>query len=266
MPELAKSTLVLHCGAREVTRDELVHVPTPAATKTWFPVSHDTCVSTVQKSLTNAGFEIRSMRFGLSRNDARLFATVDLASPLAAGVSLAVGIRNSFDKSLPLGFVAGNRVFVCDNLAFRSELSVKRKHTLFGHGRFGDDIHAAVNNLGQFKIHEVERVKQLQHAEIDDQWAESFMLRSFEKKLISHRVLSGVIAQWRKPSFEEFEERSAWSLLNAYTTTLGPRLKSNAQAYAEQTLALGGLFDETLGIQPFVVGNANNSGEQGVAV
>jgi hypothetical protein len=127
MPEQAKSALVLHCGAREVTREELARVPTPAATETWFPVSHDTCVSTVQRSLTDAGFEIRSLRFGLARNDARLFATVDLASPLATGVSLAVGIRNSLDKSLPLGFVAGNRVFVCDNLAFRSELSVKRK-------------------------------------------------------------------------------------------------------------------------------------------
>src|SRR4051812_22884309 len=74
--------------------------------------------------------DLRAIR--LSRGDARLFATVDLGSPLATGVTLAVGIRNSFDKSLPLGFVAGNRVFVCDNLAFRSDLSVKRKHTRFG--------------------------------------------------------------------------------------------------------------------------------------
>src|SRR5262249_52957769 len=92
MPEQAKSALVLHCGAREVTREELARVATPTATETWFPVSHDTCVATVQESLTAAGFEIRQMRFGLARNDARMFATVDLASPLATGVSLAVGI------------------------------------------------------------------------------------------------------------------------------------------------------------------------------
>ena len=129
MPEQAKSALVLHCGAREVTREELARVATPAATETWFPVSHDTCVATVQESLTAAGFEIRQMRFGLARNDARMFATVDLASPLATGVSLAVGIRNSLDKSLPLGFCAGSRTFVYDNLSFGSDLVVNRKHT-----------------------------------------------------------------------------------------------------------------------------------------
>jgi hypothetical protein len=33
---------------------------------------------------------------------------------LCPGVSLAVGIRNSWDQSFPLGFCAGARVFVCD--------------------------------------------------------------------------------------------------------------------------------------------------------
>jgi hypothetical protein len=260
MPEQAKSALVLHCGAREVTRDELVRVPTPAATATWFPVSHDTCVSTVQKSRTDAGFDIRQMRFGLARGDARMFATVDLGSPLATGVNLAVGIRNSLDKSLPLGFVAGSRVFVCDNLAFRSDMVVKRKHTRFGHERFGEAICQAVKSLVQFRAHEAERIRRLQHADIDDRWAESLMLRAYERQLVSHRALPGVIREWRSPGHEAFRDRTAWSLLNAFTTILAGRQKSNAQAHAALTMRLGGLFDEALGIQPFVVANGNGNG------
>src|SRR5262249_26251743 len=229
---MTESRPTLHCGAREVTREELDAVPTPAATATWFPVPHGTCVATVQRALTESGFEVRQTRFGLSRGDARMFATVDLGSPLVTGVTLAVGIRNSLDKSLPLGFVAGNRVFVCDNLAFRSELSVRRKHTRFGHTRFGEAISQAVHNLVQFKPHETERIKVLQHADIDDRAAESLMLRAYEGQIVSHRALPGVIREWRSPSFEEFQDRTAWSLLNAFTTILADRQKTNAQMHA----------------------------------
>ena len=248
--------LVLHCGARECTREELDAVPTPAATETWFPVAHGTCVTTVQRALTGSGFEVRKTRFGLSRGDARMFATVDLGSPLATGVTLAVGIRNSLDKSLPLGFVAGHHVFVCDNMAFRSELSVRRKHTRNGHTRFGEAIAAAVRNLVQFKEHETERIKRLQHVELDDRHAESLILRAYERQLVSHRALPGVIREWRSPSFEEFQDRTAWSLLNAFTTILADRQKSNAQMHASLTMRLGGLFDETFGIKPLVLTDA----------
>ena len=129
---MATSTLIAHCGAREVTRAELDCVEAPPATDTWFPVKHATVIDTVGNALTAAGFQIRGTKFALSRGDARLFSTVDLATPLSTGVNLAVGIRNSTDKSLPLGFCAGSRVVVCDNLAFSAELMVQSRHTRHG--------------------------------------------------------------------------------------------------------------------------------------
>jgi hypothetical protein len=74
-------------------------------------------------------FAVRRATFGLARDNHRMFATLDLTSELAFGVSLAVGVRNSTDKSFPIGFCAGSRTFVCDNLAFRSELTITKKHT-----------------------------------------------------------------------------------------------------------------------------------------
>ena len=111
------------------------------------------------RSLHGAGFEIRRLRFAVARRDARMFATMDLETSLARGVSLAVGIRNSTDKSLPLGFCAGSRVFVCDNLAFRSELLVHRKHTRFGEERFQEEICEAVTALDQFRVAEAARIE-----------------------------------------------------------------------------------------------------------
>ena len=213
-------------------------------------MSHFTTVDTVEKSLNDAGFVVRSSNYGLSRNDARMFATMDLEAPLATGVTLAVGIRNSLDKSFPLGFIAGSRVFVCDNLAFRSELLVKRKHTRFGEMRFSEAIAQAVQTLGQFKEQESARIKRLQVREIDDIEAESYMLRAFERGVVSHRLLPNVIREWRQPSYEDFAElKNAWRLFNAFTTALMPRAKSNPQHHAALTMKLGALLDNGNGHQ-----------------
>ena len=244
---MATSTLITHCGAREVSREDLDKVETPPATASWFPVKHATVIDTVSQGLTASGFAIRSAKYALSRGDARLFSTVDLATALGTGVSLAVGIRNSTDKSLPLGFIAGSRVFVCDNLAFRSELLVRRKHTRNGATRFQEAICQAVQSLQQFKEAEGERIRRFQALELKDVQAESLMLRAYEKDVVSHRLLPRVIEEWRTPSFEEFAPRTLWSLFNAFTTCLAERQRTDPQRFAALTIRLQDLLGREAG-------------------
>ncbi len=243
---MTTSHLITHCGARVVTREELDRVEAPSPTETWFPVKHSLVIDTVRESLQASGFQVERSQFALSRGDARLFATMDLASPLAAGVHLAVGIRNSTDKSLPLGFVAGARVFVCDNMAFRSELLVTRKHTRNGATRFQEAICQATQALVQFREVEGQRIRRYQHLELADVKADSVLLRAYEQDVVSHRLLPQVIKEWRTPSFPEFAGRTAWSLLNAFTTALGGRLRTNPQQFAALTIRLQDLLDREL--------------------
>lgn len=250
---MSTSVLNLHSGGHEVTREQLALVPVPPSTATYFPVSHLQCVTSVEQVLTDSGFGIKQARYALARNDQRLFATLDLESEVAPGVTIAVGVRNSTDKSFPLGFIAGSRVFVCSNLAFRSELTVKRKHTRHGHMRFGDAICAAVKTLVAFQQHEADRAFKLQRLTLTSDTAEAILLRSFEQGIVSHRVLPKVISEWRKPSFADFEPRTAWSLLNAFTSALAPRAQSSPQDYARITMRLGGLIDSAAGLKPFAL-------------
>src|SRR3954468_20151647 len=89
------------------------------------------------------------------------------------------------NKSLPIGFCAGSRVFVCDNLAFRSELLVTRKHTRFGDRRFREAISHAVLGLDSFRRGEAERIAIMRGTPLDDVRAESFILRAYERDIIS---------------------------------------------------------------------------------
>src|SRR2546425_8154234 len=107
---MSQSSLIVHRGARHVTRDELEQVHAPPPTETWFPLPHLHVLDRTLSTLEQAGFRPTKMQLALSRCDCRFFGVVDLQSPVAEGVTLAVGIRNSADKSLPIAFAAGERV------------------------------------------------------------------------------------------------------------------------------------------------------------
>jgi hypothetical protein len=158
-------------------------------------------------------------------------------------VTLAVGLRNSVDKSFPLGFCAGNRVFVCDNLAFRSELLVRRKHTLNGERNFSSAIASAVVSLEQFRRTEEDRIGLLMRTELSSEQGDSLILRAYEKGILSVAHLLKVVKEWREPSFEAFRARTAWSLLNAFTTVLRDRAGTQPAQFAVQSMRLNALLE-----------------------
>ncbi len=237
------SRLILHSGANLVPRADLAKVATPEPTATWFPVGHEEAIATVEKELYTAGFHrITGSAFALTRGGSRLFATFDLDAILAPGVRLAVGVRNSIDKSLPLGFCAGSRVFCCDNLSFSAELVVHKKHTKFGRQKFTEEISRAIASLKQFRAEEAERIGRFQEKKVSDTQAESLILRAYEQDIISHLLLGKVISQWREPTHEQFAERTLWSLFNCFTGAMADRTATNPYAHADMTMNLGHLF------------------------
>jgi hypothetical protein len=226
-----------------IGEEELRDYKAPPPGGRWFPIAHHDVLTKVKETLHDAGYEVERQQLAVARNNHRFFGTLDLKTALAAGVRLAVGVRNSTDKSFPLGFCAGNRVFVCDNLAFRSELLVKRKHTRFGEQRFSSAIANAVTALQSFREMEADRLRGLMNTELRAEQADSFILRAFEKGIISTLQLPAVLKEWRSPSFEEFQPRTAWSLLNAFTTVLRDRAQRQPQSFMVQTMRLNHLLE-----------------------
>ena len=66
-PLSSTTTLVSHCGAREVNRDELDAIEAPPSTKTWFPVRHSAVVESVSDLLQSGGFQIRQATYRFSK-------------------------------------------------------------------------------------------------------------------------------------------------------------------------------------------------------
>jgi hypothetical protein len=240
---MATSALVLHRGAQLVTAEQLREYRAPPPSGRWYPLSHARVADTVKSTLTEAGYEVRREQYGVMRDGSRFFGTLDLGTPLVTGVTLAVGIRNSVDRSFPLGFCAGQRVFTCDNLAFRSDLLVSRKHTVHGERRFVQAIASAVGTLQSFKDSEAERIRRFMRTDLTADQADALILRAYEKGIIGAHQLPKVLHEWRNPTHEDFQARTAWSLFNAMTGAMRDRAVSLPHTFAVQTMRLNGLLD-----------------------
>ncbi len=236
------ANLMLHAGGRLITIDELRACQTPAAVGRWHPVSHASVLDSVKETLHGAGYQVTSEKYAIARQDARFFGVLDLATPLAQGVALSVGVRNSTDKSFPLGFAAGSRVFVCDNLAFRSELLVRRKHTLNGMRAFGTAIGTAVASLTSFKEAEQGRIRRMAEMDLSPAQASHLILTAFRRGVISSLQLPKVCEVWENPTHDDFKPRTAWSLFNAFTEVLKPRAVTASNTFVAQTIRLNGLM------------------------
>lgn len=121
--------LLLHAGAEPIEYSELVKLETPPATATHVPLPHHRIVDTVRYMLSFYGHEVTEGHHGVTEDGARYFGVLCLESKYGNYTDM-IGLRNSHDKSMPIGIAFGSRVFVCDNMAFVADYVVRRKHTI----------------------------------------------------------------------------------------------------------------------------------------
>jgi hypothetical protein len=124
---------------------------------------------------------------------------------------------------------------------------ITRKHTRYGQARFGEAIAVTVAGLQEFRENEARRIELYRTTELGPDQANSLILQAYERGIIGARLLPDVIQQWRNPSHPEFQERTAWSLLNAFTEVLKDRQRQQPARAAHETITLQKLLDGTYG-------------------
>jgi hypothetical protein len=238
------SKLVLHCGADTVSREQVDAVVTPESTKTWTAVPHGVLVDSVVGSIEAGGLSIREQSFALTRNGDRLFGLLTLGGVDDGGDhAVTVGIRNSHDKTFPVGLAIGSRVFVCDNLAFSSEVTIKTKHTRLVLDRLPSLVADGVSRLVEHRHVQEKRIACYKEAEVAGQaHLHDLVLRAYRAKAIPARAIAEVVAEFEEPRHPEFRDWTLWSLFNGFTEVL--------KEYGDlqpRTQRLHGVFDSEVG-------------------
>jgi hypothetical protein len=209
---------MLHAGANPVDYDGLRALETPAATETHVPVPHFRLVDLVAHSLGYYGHEIVQQNFGVTPDGMKFFGVLTLRSP-HTGWSDVVGLRNSHDKSLPVGVSFGSSVFVCDNLAFSGDFVIKTKHSAKLKMRLPGLIGELIEPIAEQRESQQKKLLTYQEAALPDDLADHAIMSMFREGVINLQRIGDVHGEWQKPS-HDWGDKTAWRLFNAATFAL----------------------------------------------
>jgi hypothetical protein len=214
--------LVLHAGAEPVEAAALPDLPLPEATKTHHPIAHHDVVQMVKFSLQFHGHEIVQEDYGVMPDGMRFFGLLSLKSS-EGDYTHTVGLRNSHDKSWPIGIGFGSRVFVCDNTAFAAEKVIKRRHTPNAKRDLPSLVAMAIEPLHEARIAMSQQYNRFKATELGDYEADAAIMQMFRAGVINVQRIANVTDAWDNP-VHDWGGRTAWRLFNAATFALTGRV------------------------------------------
>jgi hypothetical protein len=215
-------SLMLHSGANAVSYDGLRSVITPQGTDSHVPVPHHEVVELVRYTLGFYGHEIAEESHAVTADGARYFGLMSLRSPYGDYTD-TVGLRNSHDKSFPIGIAFGSRVFVCDNLSFIGDQVIKRKHTIKAKRELPGLVTEIVQPLQAQRIAQNHKLLHYQASALTDEVADHAILQMYRNDVIGVQAIGHVLKAWEEPP-HDWGGRTAWRLFNATTFALAGKV------------------------------------------
>ena len=220
------STLLTHCGAKMVTREDLKTIPVPEGTRTHQPLSHYEIVEVLDEALSFRNLNVVKDEYAVSHDGMKMFGVMDLNYRFT-DCRFSIGVRNANDKSMRLALTAGYRVFVCDNMAFSGDFTpLLHKHTK--NFELSDSISIAVDRIQRGFRPLENRIRAMQEYGLTDNDARILIYGAFIDQAIKgipRNLMSSVHDHYFKPEQKEFAARTLWTLSNAFTSafkTLAP--------------------------------------------
>ncbi len=98
--------LIAHRGAQLLPREALLDLATPEPTETHKPIRHVRVVEALIESLGFRHTEVLEDQYAVTPDGNRMFGVLQIDVE-DSGVRLALGVRNSHDKSFSLAFTVG---------------------------------------------------------------------------------------------------------------------------------------------------------------
>lgn len=135
------------------------------------------------------------------------------------GCRFAIGIRNANDKSMRLALTVGYRVFVCSNMAFRGGFSpVLSKHSK--NFNLIDVLSVGVDRIQRSFEPLQQTINQWRDFELTEVNAKGIIYDVFVNGGIAPlKLLPSVHSHYFQPQHNEFQDRTMWSLSNAFTSS-----------------------------------------------
>ncbi len=211
-------TLMLHAGAETLDYDDLRGLETPDPTPTHVPIPHHRLVDVVRLTLGFYGHTVEEEHHGVTPDGMRYFGVLSLKSTYGEYTD-TVGLRNSHDKTFPIGISFGSRVFVCDNLAFIADHVVRRKHTAQAKRDLPGLVGDLIEPLADQREAQHRTMMRYQSAMLSQDAVDHAVLELYRQDVITVTKIAGVLERWEDPP-HDWGPKSAWRLFNSVTHAL----------------------------------------------
>lgn len=159
-------------------------------------------------------------------DSANMFGVLRINRPdVATGedYNLAIGIRNSHDKSMSAGMVAGLVVMVCTNLDFMGEFATRHKHSVNVRKTLPLRLDELAGQVDTAHTDHQALVESYKRAELPDTVTHDLLVRLADIGAFPWAYAPKILKEYRNPRHEEFESRTMWAFNNATTEILKDR-------------------------------------------
>jgi hypothetical protein len=223
------SKLVLHCGGRNVTWDELQKIPTPKPSGSHYPIPHHHFVEMVADGLAYHGYEVKTAAYAVAGDMGQRFFGVMSLFNRDNHMEWVLGIQGAHDKSSCRRGMLGTRVFVCDNMAFsgKAVFEFSRKHTMYIMRDLPMIVSRRLAGLSVAIHSENDRVERMRNSQLAGSVrVNDAIMRLYRGGAITATQISHVLREWSRsgvpgghdgPCDPAMRELTPWRLLNCVT-------------------------------------------------
>lgn len=205
------------------------------------PVAHHEIVQLIRYTLGFFGHDILDEAHAVTPDGYRYFGLLSLRSTYGDYTD-TVGLRNSHDKSFPIGIAFGSRVMVCDNLSFFGDHTIRRKHTIKAKRELPGLLSEIVEPLQAQRLAQNQTFQRYQQVALTDAQVDHAIMTMYRKEVIGVQRIADVVRQWEQPTFD-WGDRTAWRLFNAATFALAGRVSENPNITRELHQVIDGICE-----------------------
>ena len=201
--------------------EQVAAVPVPEHTRSWRPVAYADAIGFLKATIDHSlPYGLESEEYGLSKDGAQMFGVMTLDTG-DRDQGMAIGIRQSYNRSLALGIVCGAQVFVCDNLCFSGDaFRVVRKNTVNVWGDFRTLVSGQVAASQAHYDTMRWQTHAMKCAPVAQDRGYELLGRALGEKVLTPTQATVAFQDWREARHPEFEARNLWSLYNCVTEGL----------------------------------------------
>lgn len=218
------TSLMIHCGAKEVDLDTVLDARTPEPTASHFPIPHGQLIVTLNEQIEALGLQVKRAAHALNNEGQTYFGLYEVGGtwsmPSGRDFGTIIGLRNDHGKRFAAGCVGGERVFVCDNLSFTGEFKFQRKHTRFINRDLPRMVGDAISRIWLSSTDRAAQINRWRRTELNNLQADHLILEAFRRKCFPANRLEKVVQEYRQPSHVEHGRDTVWTLHNAVTEAL----------------------------------------------